>query len=333
MFFDNDDIQATHLVHVPYTQLPKILRYLSFIDDQGLQKPLNERHTHYLAYLYEVPKFYKSLRQQARELRWSKTTVVKIRDELAKPMVEIGVPIIYISEFTDIDNEPRTEIEVYKHQKEMGAYYDKLYNKETGHSYREQWIDLANSFKEFKKSLGGPADGPRVVQQMDHNDNNKKKPKKTTTKEQDLQPSADSSSFSATPEDSRLDGLPINDKTKRNIQKLGLDDEQIQEAIKATEAANPDSYGGYLYDQCANAAQYSKHQQEPEENKIKASKQALQEIFHADTLPDNITVDFGELSLTVRENGSIIAIIGYKDTDSEESSKALAQHVKEKYAD
>lgn len=176
-------LDFTTRIVCPYVQVPKILRFLSFICPKtGKPMRYNQHHIAFIVYCSECEEHYKSLETAARELGWSKPTVVKIRNELALPAVELGVPIIVCSKFTDLQNEPRTQIEVCPYQEKMGAYFDQLYDKENGCSFRDRWLcQWEKEGSKVRLQGGSKRRLPRVVKDVYSNNPNCKENKKNNT--------------------------------------------------------------------------------------------------------------------------------------------------------
>ena len=291
----------TAKINYPFIAIPKVLRYLSFIDDDGNQKPLSPNHVWYLTYCAELEECYKSLKTQAKELRICKDTVIKLRRELEKPMVEIGVPLIRTSKFFDNHDNERTLIEVFPSQKELSEYHDKIYDKETGQAYRNRWNELAVGWKKFKKSLGGGRlDRQGGVDGVDTNYTNWKEHKsstKTTTKKGNHRkgsPSQESSSSSDSLEKAELlREIPLNGSTKKRAMKYPIED--IEVAIHNTNLKNPDDYGAYFFDQLKHAKEYGKTK------KTTDSKQYVESVLR------KYCSEHGEIQVSLLEDHLIIS--------------------------
>lgn len=148
MVYDNEERTISH---VPFTQSPIIFRFLSFVNDKGEEERYGGDHLLLLSHATEMPEHYKSVRVSAKELGWSTTTYIKKRNELCKPTVEMGVPLMVISKFRDSKNKERVLTECFPYQEEMARYYNKLFNPKTGRSERERWINQWELAKETKR--------------------------------------------------------------------------------------------------------------------------------------------------------------------------------------
>jgi hypothetical protein len=155
-------------IHYPFLALPKITRYLSFIDENGERRRYTAYHRDFLLHLLEVPEFYQGGRRAAKDLGMAHSTYKKIKKELSLPTVELGVSLIHVSEFRDLKNNTRHQIEVFWCQVEMAAYYEKLFGDD-GEIYRNNWIGLWDETVKLKKCLSGPRNGPRVGRETAHN--------------------------------------------------------------------------------------------------------------------------------------------------------------------
>ena len=136
------DQEDTFTVHAksPYVQIPKILRYLSFMPKDGNAIRLNSDHFMFLAYISELDTFTKIQDTIMEELGWGDQKLKKIIRELKLPTVEMGVPLLSIVSFTGIGCQKRSSYVLYQNQEKMGKRFDELYNKENGKACRDSWI-------------------------------------------------------------------------------------------------------------------------------------------------------------------------------------------------
>lgn len=175
----NED--SSFKIHLPYIQVPKVLRFLSIKLPDGNTKRFTMYHIAFLTYLSEMSEMYKSRSTIARELGISLTMVRNLIKELQYPIHETGEPLIVISKFRDRDNQIRNQYEVFPHQEKLGKWYDTLYNEDDGHSHRERWLsqwDIANQGGRAPHAPGGRAPrAPGVGHHVPPNEPNKNEPK------------------------------------------------------------------------------------------------------------------------------------------------------------
>jgi len=128
-------------IKIPYVQVPKVLRFLSFKKEDGTEIRINENHITLIFYLYELQECYKSFTTIERELGWGREKVNNIKKEIQLPTVELGVPIVVVSKFIDRKNNKRNLYEVFPHKQEMLSWYIELYEKENGKDVRDRWVN------------------------------------------------------------------------------------------------------------------------------------------------------------------------------------------------
>lgn len=139
----------TSNTNFPYITLPRCLRFLSFKAPDGKEIRITLDHIGLLHYFHELEFHYKSMRTMASETGISLEKLNRLKKELTYPCVEIDTSLLKVSEFRDVNNNLRHQLELFADYDKLASYDKYLFEEFEGKSRRDRWIN------QWKISRGG----------------------------------------------------------------------------------------------------------------------------------------------------------------------------------